>query len=585
MEHAVDLGERVPNEVRISGLEYFAHGDKVEFGHFHNPTVFTAVDGVSVALAFGDDVSRAQGFGQRLTEPRNQLLIGNDRFGLDAHGQYTLEWSIYPRDTVDYYDYVNAVRADWGVNFQIDGGFTFLFEYAEQLPVMKWRNKTVDEFREMLSQLGVKYVSTDQPKSSRISTYAHGSAFFDELADSSRDYIVELVEKVRATGLDISVLLYAHVFISTEENAGVKYATSRILQDNGQQACFADNPLYPLFLPTLTNEYGQVMFNYPDKAMDDLGVDGIYFDESSYSSELFNYDGSWDGFSFQIDRFDFTVDKRISSNILTSLDFRLAFIDKVLAKGGKLVANFAPSSRTFSGRQLPHFVETGASPWLVAKAHLFSPVALGDPLARTGIADVANLRQHLCHGGLHYSYAHGPDWDGNPMQFMYPFTPIELHAGYLIGEERIITTIPGYFGWGDDSSIEGLHFDADGRLVEQTWETVTLSGMRFMRIDLEADHLAILLRRPSVHEDGGDMEPDGQVLPDGGSDEEIDSDHGFGDGDHSGDAGTAMDDGSHSGGASSGCGCAFGGNVMTESLWIVLMTLVIILCFMQREAR
>ena len=52
------------------------------------------------------------------------------------------------------------------------------------------------------------------------------------------------------------------------------------------------------------------------------------------------------------------------------------------------------------------------------------------------------------------------------VQYMYPITPVELHAGYIIGKERIITKTSGMFGWNDASTHEVHVFDDTGREVE-----------------------------------------------------------------------------------------------------------------------
>jgi hypothetical protein len=48
---------------------------------------------------------------------------------------------------------------------------------------------------------------------------------------------------------------------------------------------------------------------------------------------------------------------------------------------------------------------------------------------------------------------------------MFPITPVELHEGYIIGKERIITNRSGVFGWDDSSQHEVHVFDETGREV------------------------------------------------------------------------------------------------------------------------
>jgi hypothetical protein len=50
----------------------------------------------------------------------------------------------------------------------------------------------------------------------------------------------------------------------------------------------------------------------------------------------------------------------------------------------------------------------------------------------------------------------GPDFPAEYKtltEHMYPTTPIEIHAGYVIARERILTNRSGLFGWGDDGDF------------------------------------------------------------------------------------------------------------------------------------
>lgn len=75
------------------------------------------------------------------------------------------------------------------------------------------------------------------------------------------------------------------------------------------------------------------------------------------------------------------------------------------------------------------------------------------------------MKNKLSHGGLYMYYAQKFTSDHNFMQKLYPFTPLELHAGYIIGKEKILTMKSGKFGWGDQSGIKGEIYDATGHLT------------------------------------------------------------------------------------------------------------------------
>jgi hypothetical protein len=50
---------------------------------------------------------------------------------------------------------------------------------------------------------------------------------------------------------------------------------------------------------------------------------------------------------------------------------------------------------------------------------------------------------------------------------LFPFTPVELHRGWLLGKERIITAVPGTFTLGDASPVKVCWYDAVGKLSEK----------------------------------------------------------------------------------------------------------------------
>ena len=79
---------------------------------------------------------------------------------------------------------------------------------------------------------------------------------------------------------------------------------------------------------------------------------------------------------------------------------------------------------------------------------------------------------------------------------MYPFTPIELHKGYVIGEERIITRISGYFGWGDKSDFECKVFDSKGKLTEQyPVKKVVRNNQTFAEVRIPANCAVVIIRK------------------------------------------------------------------------------------------
>jgi hypothetical protein len=85
------------------------------------------------------------------------------------------------------------------------------------------------------------------------------------------------------------------------------------------------------------------------------------------------------------------------------------------------------------------------------------------------------------------------------VDYMHPITPMELRAGMILGEERIITNRSGRYGWPDGSAADVCEFDADGQLVPNPKVTETHDGAGNLLIELRmpGDHFAVLIRKAS----------------------------------------------------------------------------------------
>ena len=166
--------------------------------------------------------------------------------------------------------------------------------------------------------------------------------------------------------------------------------------------------------------------------LDDIRADGVYWDELEYSAYRYHYGEPWDGCSADIDPGSMKIARLKSSVTLLTQPWRVEMAKKILARG-PLVGNGQPHTRTMASLRFPRFVETG-SPSNGALAQLHSPIALGDHLTeRSEIEAYRNMLSALDFGCLYHWY---DDLTVVPSyltltQYMYPFTPIELHEGEL----------------------------------------------------------------------------------------------------------------------------------------------------------
>jgi len=298
----------------------------------------------------------------------------------------------------------------------------------------------------------------------------------------------------------VKVLQYLHTYITRLDSAVDDYADARLLSATGEQEKYSSGawkPTFWLFLPTTTNAYGQAMEATFDLVLDELGFDGVYWDELAYSKEQVAY-GVHDGHSALPDMETMTVAEKVALVPLYCQDYQMQQARRVLDAGKLLIGNGQPQTETMTELHFPRFVEAW-HPSNLRKAHLYCPVGLSSPdRVDSDAAIVPSIRTHLESGGLWYYYASWGKFNltrPNVVARMFPFTPIELHQGYLIGEERIITARSGVFGWNDAREHQVFVYGPDGHLLEDFEAPVqVIDGSNFSALRLPPGAMAIIER-------------------------------------------------------------------------------------------
>ena len=139
---------------------------------------------------------------------------------------------------------------------------------------------------------------------------------------------------------------------------------------------------------------------------------------------------------------------------LLILDFNWNVMDYVLNRRKKgFIANFSPETRSERKFKFPRFEETYNS-WWIFLSHLYTPIQLGDMLTYSVTPEdcMADIRNAMKNGALYYHYNNQAACPTITTK-MYPFTPVEIHSGWLLGRERILTTHSGEFGWKGENSL------------------------------------------------------------------------------------------------------------------------------------
>lgn len=265
----------------------------------------------------------------------------------------------------------------------------------------------------------------------------------------------------------------------------------------GVKMNYNGGPTEKLFVPTKDNLYGRDFIKLVDWTLDNFDLDGIYHDELNHcNSRKYYGTNMWDGATVELDDAN-NVKRKTSFVCLLKLGFTLDLFDHILNKRGKiLVGNFSPETRSERRFHFPRFEETYSSRW-IALSHLYTPIQLGDMLtyANTPKDMAADQRIAIKRGALYYHYCGGTGYPSLSSK-MFPFTPVELHGGWLVGKERILTTVSGEFGWrGENPEVEVFVFDELGREVKgYPYSVKDTEGGRIFTLELKPDHCAAIVK-------------------------------------------------------------------------------------------
>lgn len=487
VKHAIVTAGLTDGEVYLRGLR-----SRIMQGYDRgadNPTVLVQAGGQALGMVAEDDVLRVQCAQSATAEPSEAGLVDHF-FMLPPGGSYELRWSLYPIADGGYFDFVNAVRRNWGTNFTIPGPFAFVPHptrtEGQEAYLAGW-----------LRSVAPAVVSLQIPMP-RPGELAHGLAFLREPEEQQR--LKGQADLLRELRPGLKVLQYLHTYITRLDEAVEEYADARHLDAAGEQETYAAGawkPTFWLFLPTASNAYGQAMNDTFDLVLDDLGFDGVYWDELAYSKEPVAH-GVHDGYSALPDMETLTVAERVALTPLYCQDYQVQQARRVLDAGKLLIGNGQPMTETMTRLHFPRFVEAW-HPSNLRKAHLYCPLGLSSPdRVDSEAAIVPSIRSHLENGGLWYYYC---NWGSmnltrpSAAERMFPFTPIELHEGYLIGEERIITARSGIFGWNDRSTHHVYVYGADGLPIEDFEAPLRIiDGKHFSELRLPPGAMAVIER-------------------------------------------------------------------------------------------
>jgi len=468
-----------------------------------NPSVYVAGDGHGIGIICEDDVYRNQAW-LHYDADENAAGMRTEMLWLPQGGEYTLRWSIYPMASNDYFDFINAVRRDWGSNYPAPGPWGFFApDTIIQTPV--------EDLREQLDRQGIDYLIYCGGWVDRLrdeeeqKTIGFGTYVLDEDWADFRRRLRQAIVKLHEARPGCTCLVYYDTQRDSYPDANERYPDSRLTNAAGQQRSTEWNGVYSLtwsMLATLENSFGRAMLDAVGEYFEQMGVDGLYWDEmetTGYGSPLISH-GMADGYSCALDPETHEVDHQVAVQSIAGAAHRTAVVERAYERGGMVMGNGPTSIRRLLELQVPRMVEEQHNDVWWYEGLLDTPLGY-----LSGYQSFDRFVRTVNQASLPVA-THWTGYDHEVQPHLLPFTPIEIHPGYMLGEERIVLTISGSFGWhGEKTLARVLHFDTQGMLTDRDFPTVVGDEAK-TQVELPEGELVVLERLPiTVAPNGGEV--------------------------------------------------------------------------------
>ena len=501
ISHRIRPGRGRWKDCRLSGYAHSrgAKGRPISY----NPTLFLRTADLGLGVIALDDVFIMQARGEYAPES-GRLYAEN--FAVDGHASYTLEWALYPTASGSYYDFINQVRKDEGRNHVTLQG-SLVTSSIGAAP-----NDT------LLDRWGIKIVATSclsfPPDDRGISL--EGIEFIEH--PKVRALLRKKHEALGRKHPDVKRIFHiAHSIYATNRPAEL-FPDSRVIKADGTQAMLGSEDYYKRtnyfseqrkkegwrwwsFYPTLENSFGKALLRSVDVMFDEMGAQGGFMDGFSHPyGAAYTYD-KWDGHTADIDPRTKKITRLRGDLVLLSQDALIAFVRKINARGGLVVANNAVITRSIGRENIIVDKENQESPYV----HLAqTPVSLGRYISTETDAYQEVLRK-LAWGNLHFFYPGSPIYPCTTYKpthrhvacRMYPITVQEIYAGCVKGNERLITMNSGVYAWPGDPQLHAVHtYDSRGWEVPHAFFTTKDNESVRTALELGKDEVAVVRKIP-----------------------------------------------------------------------------------------
>jgi hypothetical protein len=506
---AEDLGIAVDNRIDLQGKKDVA----TQAPASPAPPLFVSVGNLGIGLVPLNDVYQ---FLQRTYIETGSCGAKIAGLGIPKGGSHTLEWAVYPVGAADYFDLVNAIRRDEGLNGMTVDGCLAVSHSG------RWQRDLPPD--ELIRYGGVTDIASgclmrvaDDPG---ISFEGIEFVRYPKEREALTKNYAEI--KKRFPGLKVGFHVAYNIYATDQPDQA--FPDARVLAASGKHEMYGNfegyfSPerraqgwaWYPYY-PTLANSFGKELLQSVDVMMDEMGAGMVWADGllSGYGANTGNFPTSfvstlepWDGHSVELDPATRTISRKWGQVAALGEDALIEYIRQINAKGGRVWINHMHGvPRSFVHEKAYWAAETNDGDFRVAALHLSpTPHGLANPnKCATAQMVYDDIRAKLSWGALYVYY-----WYGGASQLthkmltaeMYPITIEELHAGYIKGSERLITTHSGVYGWPQSQDLPiSCRFDAKGRIGQGHFlTTVERAGVR-TEIVLGDRETAVLKRVP-----------------------------------------------------------------------------------------
>lgn len=487
-------------------------------GDRQNPTLFLSQSDSHLGFVAVDTISRIQFEGYASTrEGRYEMR----HFALAAGASRVLAFALYPLPAGgDYWAFINRVRVDWGVNHTVEafefGPTKAFWDTPGFLPPYLARKRvrlassagfldydnywiasgfTIEDQRvgyKANAQAAMAAIKAVDPA---IQVLGDIEAPFYSLTSVQSLQLYNLLpppEQVPGFPKVMNAAMHAQLL-----TMGIPVMDSVPLSPSGTayyELYFrATTPLIAvLAYPADGNAQEAYLLERAAFLLDEVGLDGFFLDGGGPVNGLLTVPAGWDGFSVDIDPTNGQIVGAYTDfRFVTGSDPVVDLFDFALSRGKTVVANGFHYTREMQslnvlrametgGLHDPLAIVTGQKPPLLPtmfNGHLSPPSAFADNPASHGQAAVdkyaefvmKDVMTHLRNGLLYFYFnteipETGPgSGEYGPINKMFPFTPVELHEGWLVGQERIVTAVSGTFAWNHVATPRVHAFGLDGR--------------------------------------------------------------------------------------------------------------------------